>query len=164
MLDSRDMGMNTRGRTDTDDGDCYSAEKHAWTASAEERATYARGPAMRGMRQAPRTLLGGPAVAASTQSDQGRSAAYHSHELATKDHQRSPPSLPPIGSEAGFASGIIDVVSVPLPTSLVPTRGGAQGCSPIVPKMRICSGCSSLSVAYTNLNVVRKDTMVPETP
>ena len=46
MLDSRDMGMNTRGRTDTDDDDCYSAEKHAWTASAEERATYARGPAM----------------------------------------------------------------------------------------------------------------------
>ena len=86
MLDSRDMGMNTRGRTDTDDGDWYSAEKHAWTASAEERATYARGPAMRGMRQAPRTLLGGPAVAASTQSDQRRSAGTHSHEHATKDH------------------------------------------------------------------------------
>ena len=27
---------HTRGRTDTDDGDCHSAEKHAWTASAEE--------------------------------------------------------------------------------------------------------------------------------
>ena len=78
--------LHTRGRTDTDDGDCYSAEKHAWTASAEERATYARGPAMRGMRQAPRTLLGGPSVAASTQSDQRRSAGTHSHEHATKDH------------------------------------------------------------------------------
>ena len=86
MLDSRDMGMNTRGRTDTDDGDWYSAEKHAWTASAEERATYARRPAMRGMRQAPRTLLGGPSVAASTQSDQRRSAGTHSHEHAIKDH------------------------------------------------------------------------------
>ena len=66
--------LHTRGRTDTDDDDCHSAEKHAWTASAEERATYARRPAMRGMRQAPRTLLGGPSVAASTQSDQRRSA------------------------------------------------------------------------------------------
>ena len=43
-------------------GDWYSAEKHAWAASAEERAMDARGPAMRG------------------------SAAYHSHEVATKDH------------------------------------------------------------------------------
>ena len=86
MLDSRDMGMNTRGRTDTDDGDWYSAEKHAWTASAEDLATYARRPTMRGMRQAPRTLLGGPSVAASTQSDQRRSAGTHSHEHATKDH------------------------------------------------------------------------------
>ena len=71
--------LHTKGRTDTDDGDWYSAQKHAWAASAEEHATYARRPAMRGMRQAPRTLLGGPAVAASTQSDQRRSAAYHSH-------------------------------------------------------------------------------------
>ena len=100
MLDSRDMvsigalapkdepegELHTKGRTDKDDGDWYSAQKHAWAASAEERATYARRPAMRGMKQAPRTLLGGPAVAASTQSDQRRSAAYHSHEVATKDH------------------------------------------------------------------------------
>ena len=78
--------LHTKGRTDTDDGDWYSAQKHAWAASAEERATYARRPAMRGMRQAPRTLLGGPAVAASTQSDQRRSAGTHSHEHATKDH------------------------------------------------------------------------------
>ena len=78
--------LHTKGKTNTDDGDWYSAEKHAWTASAEERATYARRPAMRGMRQAPRTLLGGPSVAASTQSDQRRSAGTHSHEHATKDH------------------------------------------------------------------------------
>ena len=100
MLDSRDMvsigalapkdepegELHTRGRTGTDDGDWYSAQKHAWAASAEERATYARRPAMRGMKQAPRTLLGGPAVAASTQSDQRRSAGTHSHEHAIKDH------------------------------------------------------------------------------
>ena len=66
--------IHTRGRTDTDDDDWYSAEKHAWAASAEERATCARVPAMRGMRQSPQTPLGGPAVAASTQSDQRRSA------------------------------------------------------------------------------------------
>ena len=66
--------LHTRGRTDTDDDDWYSAEKHAWAASAEERATCARVPAMRGMRQSPQTPLGGPAVAASTQSDQRRSA------------------------------------------------------------------------------------------
>ena len=76
MLEYRDMGahrgpctqdepgveLHTKGRTVTDDGDWYSAEKHAWAASAEERAMDARGPAMRGMRQAPRTLLGGPAL------------------------------------------------------------------------------------------------------
>ena len=78
--------LHTKGKTNTDDGDWYSAQKHAWAASAEERATYARRPAMRGMRQAPRTLLGGPSVAASTQSDQRRSAGTHSHEHATKDH------------------------------------------------------------------------------
>ena len=78
--------LHTKGKTNTDDGDKYSAQKHAWAASAKERATYARRPAMRGMRQAPRTLLGGPSVAASTQSDQRRSAAYHSHKVATKDH------------------------------------------------------------------------------
>ena len=66
--------IHTRGRTDTDDDDWNSAEKHAWAASAEERATCARVPAMRGMRQSPQTPLGGPAVAASTQSDQRRSA------------------------------------------------------------------------------------------
>ena len=66
--------LHTRGRTDTDDDDWNSAEKHAWAASAEERATCARVPAMRGMRQSPQTPLGGPAVAASTQSDQRRSA------------------------------------------------------------------------------------------
>ena len=78
--------LHTKGRTEKDDGDWYSAQKHAWAASAEERATYARRPAMRGMKQAPRTLLGGPAVAASTQSDQRRSAGTHSHEHAIKDH------------------------------------------------------------------------------
>ena len=75
MLESRGMGarplapqdepgveLHTKGRTVTDDGDWYSAEKHAWAASAEERAMDARGPAMRGMRQAPQTLLGGPAL------------------------------------------------------------------------------------------------------
>ena len=81
MLEYRNMG-----KTNTDDGDKYSAQKHAWAASAKERATYARRPAMRGMRQAPRTLLGGPAVGASTQSDQRRSAGTHSHEHTTKDH------------------------------------------------------------------------------
>ena len=97
MLEYRDMGalapqdepgveLRTKGRTFTDDDDWYSAEKHAWTASAEDLATYARRPTMRGMRQAPRTLLGGPSVAASTQSDQRRSAGTHSHEHATKDH------------------------------------------------------------------------------
>ena len=77
--------LHTKGRTDTDDGDWYSAQKHAWAASAEERATYARRPAMRGMRQAPRTLLGGPSVAASTQSDQRRSAGTTSTRTR---HQR----------------------------------------------------------------------------
>ena len=84
--DEPGVELHTKGRTVTDDGDWYSAEKHAWAASAEGRAMDARGPAMRGMRQAPRTLLGGPAVAASTQSDQRRSAAYHSHKVATKGH------------------------------------------------------------------------------
>ena len=84
--DEPGVELHTKGRTFTDNGDWYSAEKHAWTASAEERATYARRPAMRGMKQAPRTLLGGPAVAASTQSDQRRSAGTHSHEHAIKDH------------------------------------------------------------------------------
>ena len=72
--DEPGVELHTKGRTFTDDGDWYSAEKHAWTASAEEHATHGRSPAMRGMRQAPRTLLGGPSVAASTQSDQRRSA------------------------------------------------------------------------------------------
>ena len=59
MLDSRNMGahrgpctqdepgveLHTKGRTVTDDGDWYSAEKHAWVASAEGRAMDARGPA-----------------------------------------------------------------------------------------------------------------------
>ena len=91
--------LHTKGRTDTDDGDWYSAQKHAWAASAEERATYARRPAMRGMKQAPRTLLGGPAVAASTQSDQRRYAAYHSHEHATKGHVwRTHPTRSAVGA------------------------------------------------------------------
>ena len=72
--DETGVELHTKVRTDMGGGDWYSAEKHAWAASAEERATYARCPAMRGMGQAPRTLLGGPAVAASTQSDQRRSA------------------------------------------------------------------------------------------
>ena len=84
--DEPGVELHTKGRTATDGGDWHSAEKHAWAASAEGRAMDARGPAMRGMRQAPRTLLGGPSVAASTQSDQRRSAGTHSHELATKDH------------------------------------------------------------------------------
>ena len=83
--DEPGVELHTKGRTFTDDGDWYSAEKHAWTASAEERATYARRPAMRGMRQAPRTLLGGPSVAASTQSDQRRSAGTTSPRTR---HQR----------------------------------------------------------------------------
>ena len=83
--DEPGVELHTKGRTFTDDDDWYSAEKHAWTASAEDLATYARRPTMRGMRQAPRTLLGGPSVAASTQSDQRRSAGTHSHEHATKD-------------------------------------------------------------------------------
>ena len=72
--DEPGVELHTKGRTVTDDGDWYSAEKHAWAASAEGRAMDARGPAMRGMRQSPQTPLGGPAVAASTQSDQRRSA------------------------------------------------------------------------------------------
>ena len=84
--DEPGVELHTKGRTFTDDDDWYSAEKHAWTASAEDLATYARRPTMRGMRQAPRALLGGPSVAASTQSDQRRSAGTHSHEHATKDH------------------------------------------------------------------------------
>ena len=83
--DEPGVELHTKGRTFTDNGDWYSAEKHAWTASAEERATYARRPAMRGMRQAPRTLLGGPSVAASTQSDQRRSAGTTSTRTR---HQR----------------------------------------------------------------------------
>ena len=97
--DEPGVELHTKGRTVTDDGDWHSAEKHAWAASAEERATYARGPAMRGMRQAPRTLLGGPAVAASTQSDQRRSAGTHSHEHATKDHDwRTHPTRSAVGA------------------------------------------------------------------
>ena len=120
MLDSRDMGMNTRGRTDTDDGDWYSAEKHAWTASAEERATYARGPAMRGMRQAPRTLLGGPAVAASTQSDQRRSAGTHSHEHAIKDHiWRTHPTRSALGAAL---PGDTAPTALPEQASIAPSR------------------------------------------
>ena len=84
--DEPGVELHTKGRTFTDDDDWYSAKKHACTASAEDLATYARRPTMRGMRQAPRALLGGPSVAASTQSDQRRSAAYHSHKVATKDH------------------------------------------------------------------------------
>ena len=84
--DEPGVELHTKGRTFTDDDDWYSAKKHACTASAEDLATYARRPTMRGMRQAPRTLLGGPSVAASTQSDQRRSAGTHSHEHATKDH------------------------------------------------------------------------------
>ena len=84
--DEPGVELHTKGRTFTDDGDWYSAEKHAWTASAEERATYACGPAMRGMGQAPRTLPGGPAVAAGTQGGQGQPAANHPHGHATKGH------------------------------------------------------------------------------
>ena len=97
--DEPGVELHTKGRTVTDDGDWYSAEKHAWAASAEGRAMDARGPAMRGMRQAPRTLLGGPAVAASTQSDQRRSAGTHSHEHATKDHVwRTHPTRSAVGA------------------------------------------------------------------
>ena len=97
--DEPGVELHTKGRTVTDDGDWYSAEKHAWAASAEGRAMDARGPAMRGMRQAPRTLLGGPAVAASTQSDQRRYAAYHSHEHATKGHVwRTHPTRSAVGA------------------------------------------------------------------
>ena len=112
--------LHTRGRTDTDDGDWYSAEKHAWTASAEERATYARGPAMRGMRQAPRTLLGGPAVAASTQSDQRRSAGTHSHEHATKDHiWRTHPTRSALGAAL---PGDTAPTALPEQASIAPSR------------------------------------------
>ena len=97
--DEPGVELHTKGRTATDDSDWYSAEKHAWAASAEGRAMDARGPAMRGMRQAPRTLLGGPAVAASTQSDQRRYAAYHSHEHATKGHVwRTHPTRSAVGA------------------------------------------------------------------
>ena len=97
--DEPGVELHTKGRTVTDDGDWYSAEKHAWAASAEGRAMDARGPAMRGMRQAPRTLLGGPAVAASTQSGQRRSAGAHSHEHATKDHAwRTHPTRSAVGA------------------------------------------------------------------
>ena len=97
--DEPGVELHTKGRTVTDDGDWYSAEKHAWAASAEGRAMDARGPAMRGMRQAPRTLLGGPAVAASTQSDQRRSAGTHFHEHATKDHVwRTHPTRSAVGA------------------------------------------------------------------
>ena len=118
--DEPGVELHTKGRTFTDDGDWYSAEKHAWTASAEERATYARGPAMRGMRQAPRTLLGGPAVAASTQSDQRRSAGTHSHEHAIKDHiWRTHPTRSALGAAL---PGDTAPTALPEQASIAPSR------------------------------------------
>ena len=39
--DETGVELHTKVRTDMGGGDWYSAEKHLWTASAEERATYA---------------------------------------------------------------------------------------------------------------------------
>ena len=40
--DEMGVEIHAKERTDTDDGDQYSAEKHVWTPSAEER-THSRG-------------------------------------------------------------------------------------------------------------------------
>ena len=39
--DETGVELHTKVRTDTGDGDWYSADKHLWTASAEEHAMYA---------------------------------------------------------------------------------------------------------------------------
>ena len=118
--DEPGVELHTKGRTFTDDDDWYSAEKHAWTASAEDLATYARRPTMRGMRQAPRTLLGGPSVAASTQSDQRRSAGTHSHEHATKDHiWRTHPTRSALGAAL---PGDTAPTALPEQASIAPSR------------------------------------------
>ena len=118
--DEPGVELHTKGRTFTDDDDWYSAKKHACTASAEDLATYARRPTMRGMRQAPRTLLGGPSVAASTQSDQRRSAGTHSHEHATKDHiWRTHPTRSALGAAL---PGDTAPTALPEQASIAPSR------------------------------------------